>query len=383
MAKNEGTKTIFVVGGTGAQGTPIITALTKDGAYTVRVLTRDPSSSRAQKLAKLPHVELVQGKLDSDEDLRKGLKDCWGAFVNIDGFVVGQKMELFWGVRSYQLAQEAGIKFFVWGNLDYVSREANYDPQFRCGHYDAKGTVGDWILSQTRWHAERQKQEPERDTSYMSAGLFTSAPYLDMTLGLHTVMTPVTAEDGAIEWRVPLGDGAVVHIVLEDCGKFVRWQFDHAFDADGKLGRANGMNLAAATEHVSYDKLAEAFTKVTGKPARFVDVSEEEYFVQFGKLNQLKFGHDYTGMQDGDESILTWQQNFTGFWRMWQQSGGENPLIKRDYAFLDEIVPDRIKSVEEWFTKRKDLCMAVAEGRLDAVLKGHEDRQVAKEKSQM
>jgi hypothetical protein len=82
----------------------------KANAYSVRVLTRDPKSKRAQQLASLPNVELLQGTLDNDEHLRKGYAGCWGAFINIDGFVVGQKSETFWGIRSYQLAQEAGIK---------------------------------------------------------------------------------------------------------------------------------------------------------------------------------------------------------------------------------------------------------------------------------
>lgn len=73
-------------------------------------MTRDTTGTRAKELAQLPGVELQQGKIDDDEDLRKGFAGCWAAFVNVDGFVVGQKSETFWGIRSYQLAQEAGLK---------------------------------------------------------------------------------------------------------------------------------------------------------------------------------------------------------------------------------------------------------------------------------
>ena len=44
------TSTIFVIGGTGAQGMPIVRALVADKKYSVRVLTRDSSSPRAQEL---------------------------------------------------------------------------------------------------------------------------------------------------------------------------------------------------------------------------------------------------------------------------------------------------------------------------------------------
>ena len=41
------TSKIFVIGGTGAQGIPIIRALVADKKYSVRFLSRDPASRRA------------------------------------------------------------------------------------------------------------------------------------------------------------------------------------------------------------------------------------------------------------------------------------------------------------------------------------------------
>ncbi|KAK3069873.1 hypothetical protein LTR53_011460 [Teratosphaeriaceae sp. CCFEE 6253] len=370
-------KTIFVVGGTGAQGIPVIQELVRNDAYAVRVLTRDTTSRRALDLAKLPNVDLFQGHLDNDEHLRQGLRGCWGAFINIDGFVVGQKNETFWGIRAYQLAHEAGIQFFVWGNLDYVTREANYAPDVRCGHYDAKGLVGDWILAQDAFHAARALASPERrqDTATMRAALFTTGPYLDMCVAAFTPVAPRAAADGTLEWRVPLGrEGAVAHIALEDCGRYARWLFDHAFTPSGAPGRAAGMDLAVATEHVRYEDLAAAFTKVTGHAARFVDVSFEEYFASIPpKLRGYKFGQDYAGMKEDDGSLLTYEENFRGFWRMWQLSGGSEPLIRRDYALLDEILPDRVRSAKEWFGRHRDLCERVVRGEMESVIKRHED----------
>lgn len=62
-----GSKLILVIGATGAQGMAVIDALiapASDGSpspYRVRALTRDPSSTRAQKLA-AKGVECIQGK---------------------------------------------------------------------------------------------------------------------------------------------------------------------------------------------------------------------------------------------------------------------------------------------------------------------------------
>jgi hypothetical protein len=143
---------VFVIGGTGAQGLPIVEALVKDGQYAVRVLTRDKTSPRSRKLATLgPNVSFLEGSFASEENLRAGYAGADYAFVNIDGksrifwnpspltatgFNTGEKTEIFWGLRSYELAIEQGIKFFIWGNLDFVLKKSGYDSKFRTGHYD-------------------------------------------------------------------------------------------------------------------------------------------------------------------------------------------------------------------------------------------------------
>lgn len=160
---------VFVIGGTGAQGIPVIRGLVQDGAYSVRALTRDPKSRRAAHLLSLGNVELVEGTFANEAHLRKGLDGCEFAFVNIDGFNAGEKTEMFWAMRAYELAVEVGIAFFVYGNLDYAYKKGGYNPMFRTGHYDGKGRVGEWILQQTKANGER-----------MGAALFTTGPYFEV-----------------------------------------------------------------------------------------------------------------------------------------------------------------------------------------------------------
>jgi nucleoside-diphosphate-sugar epimerase len=109
--------TVLIIGGTGAQGMPVVKGLVHDGVYKVRLLTRDPASRRAQELKALrpENVELIEGTFASEADLRKGFRDADFAFVNIDGFNSGEKTEMFWAMRSYELAIEEGIKFSFMG----------------------------------------------------------------------------------------------------------------------------------------------------------------------------------------------------------------------------------------------------------------------------
>lgn len=325
---------VFIVGGTGAQGIPVIKGLVQDGAYSARVLTRDLNSARARSLTQLGEVELVEGTFASETDLRKGLNGCDYAFVNIDGFNAGEKTEMFWAIRAYEIAIEEGIKFFVYGNLDYVYKKSNYNPIFRTGHYDGKGRIGEWILQQTKDNGKR-----------MGAALFTTGPYIEMALGSRTPMSPVVEED-VVTWRVPLGEGAVAHVALEDCEYYVRWLFDHQAEA-------NGMDLEVAIEHVDYHKLAEAFTRVTGKAARYIDIDLATYW-KSGSLSAgaaLPAGYN-AGKED--PATMNMRDNFTGFWNIWKYSGGNEGVLQRDYALLDKIHPNRIQSAEEWFRREEE-----------------------------
>lgn len=336
---------IFVVGGTGAQGIPVIRGLVKDNAFHVRVLTRDVNSDRAQHLVSLnpDAVELVTGTFASNEDLRNGLSGCWGAFINIDGFNSGEKTEMYWTIRAYELALEEGIKFFVLGNLDYVYKKSGYDPKFRTGHYDGKGRIAEWILQQSK------------DNGKIGAAAFTTGPYIEMAISASTLMTP-TIEDGVVTWRVPLDDGAVAHVALDDCEHYVRWLFDNT-------ERSNGMDLEVAIDHISYHELAAAFEKVTGHKAQFINTPLEEYWTTgpMGRMADVSSGYN---SDLNDPAAMTLRQNFTGFWNIWKHSGGNKGVIQRDYKLLDEIHPNRIKSAEEWFRKEDEKGQVAGLGNL-------------------
>jgi hypothetical protein len=58
-----------------------------------------------------------------------------------NGFAIGEKREIFWSMRAFEIAIQSGIKFFVFSNLDYALKKGGYDNKYRCGHYDGKGRV--------------------------------------------------------------------------------------------------------------------------------------------------------------------------------------------------------------------------------------------------
>lgn len=364
---------IFVIGGTGAQGIPVVRGLVSDGRYAVKVLTRDLESSRAKQLLGMsPKVDLIQGSLTSEGDIRNGLQGCDGIFVNIDGFTIGEKAEMFWTMRIYELSVQHGIKHFIFGNLDYGLRKGGYDDKYRTGHYDAKGRTAQWLLGQ---HA-LNRAEPYYD---MKMGIFTTGPYMEMTISVGTPMTPSVETDDAgrevVVWRVPLTDrGAVVHVSLDDCAHYVRWMFDHP--------ERDGIDLEVAIDHIHYGDLAAAFERVTGCRARFVDTAPEEYW-RTGPLSAR--GDRAAGVEAdmAEPGTLSVRENFTGFWNLWRASGGNEGVIRRDYALLDEIHPRRIRSAEQFFRLADERARAEGSSLLDhvkaqkAILKLHEGRPAA------
>jgi hypothetical protein len=172
----------------------------------------------------------------------------------------------------------------------------------------------------------------------MRAAIFTTDPYMEMTVTAETLMAP-SVEDGVVTWRVPLADGAVPHVALSDCGYYVRWLFEHP-------DRASGMDLSVAIAHIPYAELAAAFEKVTGKPARYIDTKPEDFFTAMGPMASRPAGYN---ADLKDPATMTFHQNFSGFWTIWRHSGGNEGVVRKDYALLDEIHPNRIRSAEDWF----------------------------------
>ncbi|KAJ7073473.1 hypothetical protein B0H15DRAFT_61606 [Mycena belliarum] len=99
MSSNTNKILILVIGATGAQGQAVVKALLNPDArgnaspYSVRALTRDPTSKHALKLASLG-VECVEGSLEDLHSVAQAMEGAYGAWVNTDGFTVGEIQEM-------------------------------------------------------------------------------------------------------------------------------------------------------------------------------------------------------------------------------------------------------------------------------------------------
>ncbi|KAH8807905.1 hypothetical protein F5884DRAFT_881445 [Xylogone sp. PMI_703] len=335
-------KQILVIGGTGAQGIPVVQALALSNRYAVRVLTRNAKSKRAQELATLPNVTFIEGTQDNQTDLHAAFRGVDGAFVNFDGFSIGERNEVFYGIRAYEIARHEGVKHYIWASIDYSLKKAGWDEQYHCGHNDGKGRIADFILS--------QGQEK------MLSSIFTTGPYMDMLFD--GMFVPETEPNGDVVWANPAGSGKIPLIALEDVGHYVRWMFDNP-------QRSSGMQLEVATDEVSMADIAETFTRVTGRKGihRFMDF--EPYVKKREPYPGAPANFTKGPNEPKDPSQMTWGENFTAWWKYWGGGFGAT----RDFKLLDEIHPGRIKNLEEWMRKVN------YQGARKSVLKDIEDSQ--------
>jgi uncharacterized protein YbjT (DUF2867 family) len=347
-------KTVLVIGGTGAQGVPVVKglfhstslpsliiltipqALVSDKKYLVRAITRNAASTESKELAALPGVTVFEGDAYNEQSLRKAFEGVNYVFANTNGFAIGEKNEIYWGIRLYELAREFGVEHFLYAGLEYASKLGNFDPKYRTGHLDGKGKVVDFISAQP--------------TAPMKWSVLTSCLYIE---GLSELLRPFPHPDDGMVFAVPAGQGSVPLIYLEDYGRYARWILDTP-------ARSNGLELHVATEDIAWKDLATVFTEVTGKKAVYRDVTLDEYFaLGIMPTPDDKIGASYS---PNDPTLFTFRENFSGFWNTWKDN-----LTKRDYALLDDILPTRVKSVKEWMLK------VGYTGEPISVLKGYRD----------
>ncbi|KAJ4474981.1 NmrA family protein [Lentinula aciculospora] len=337
-------KEILVIGGTGAQGSMVVKALSQSKHYSVRVLTRNANSSRAQHLAGLPNVTLMEGRQDNQKDLHRAFRGVYGAWVNTDGFSLIEKDELFYGVRAFEIARHERVQHYVWASLPYTLKNGDWDEKFHT-HADSKGRIKDFIL------AEGQEG--------MKSSILTTVSYMEMLID--GVFVPKKQSDGSFVWLNPATTGKIPLIALEDVGHYSLWLFDN-------VSESAGLDLKIVTDYVNFEDIASTFTKVTGKKGTHKSLSLEEYLLLAEPFLDAP-ANWYVGTNVArDESVLSWRDNISAFWRYWDNGIDE----VADMDLLDRIHPNRLKSLEEWMRR------VGYNGRMKPIMKGAEDLRQAK-----
>ncbi len=177
----------------------------------------------------------------------------------------------------------------------------------------------------------------------MAWTIIRSGPYLE---DMYEIMKPAATADGFV-FHLPLADGAVPFIHVEDFGPYVDWALSNE-------GEANRMDFGIATAHITGPELAGALERASGRPTAYADIPAAAWVAEAFK-NLTPHGADTKigtrTVKDDNALLMTFGENFTNWWNLYKASAGNKGLVQRDYDLLDRLHPARIRTLDEWFRK--------------------------------
>jgi uncharacterized protein YbjT (DUF2867 family) len=233
---------ILVSGATGTNGREVVRLLSNSGV-SVRALVRD--RVKAEPLAQLPGVEIVEGDFDNPASLEAALQGIQKAFMLppfVNNMVALQH-------NFIEAAKKAGVQHVV--KLSAFGADVNSP------------------IMLGRWHGESEK---ELEASGMAYTHLQPNGFMQNMLGLAqgiiyqgSFMQP--AADAKISNVDARDIAAVAAAVLKDEGH------------DGKTYVITG------PEALSFYEVADLFTKILGKTVTYVDVTPEDF-----KASLLQWG---------------------------------------------------------------------------------------------
>ncbi|KAK6993100.1 NmrA domain-containing protein [Favolaschia claudopus] len=138
---------VAVLGATGNQGESVVRRLLKDGTFTPRAITRDPSSAASIELKKLG-AEVVKGDTKDKASLVNALRGSEGLFAvtltSFPPYSAEKPSEVTVGKTIIDVAKEVGVKFIVFSSVPGLTKLTGGKYK-NCSLYDDKEEVEDYL----------------------------------------------------------------------------------------------------------------------------------------------------------------------------------------------------------------------------------------------
>lgn len=250
-------KLILVTGATGLQGGAVANEALRQG-FKVRILVRDENSSKAKELIQ-KGAEAVVGNFDNPNSLENAMKHVDAVFsVPISGVdTVETDRERKQAYALIQSALKSGVKQFVHTSVAATSRYSEF-PKWGTGYWFEKYWTDKWDI-----------EEAVRSAGFPAWTIVKPAAVMNNFIDEVKVasMYPLLKQ-GEIQ-TVTFADTCIDHIAIEDVAAFVCAAFANP-------EKFNKHNIELAAESLSYKKIAEIISEVTGKEIKVSTLSEEE-----------------------------------------------------------------------------------------------------------
>jgi uncharacterized protein YbjT (DUF2867 family) len=254
-------KIITIFGATGAQGGGLARAILNDpqSEFSVRAVTRDANSEKANALAALGAEVVVADNLDK-ESVKKALEGAYGAYFVTFFWAHFSPDTEYQEAKNYaEAAKEAGIQHAIWSTLEDTRKFVGLDDdrmptlhgQYKVPHFDKKG---------------------EADELFRQAGVPTT--FLLTTFYwdnfIYFGSGPQKGPDGNQYITFCMGDKPLGGIAAEDIGKCAYGIFKRGSEFIGKT-------VGIAGEHLTCNQIAEKLSKALGIEVRYNSVEPAVY----------------------------------------------------------------------------------------------------------
>ncbi len=273
---------IAVLGATGAQGGGLVRALLADpqARFAARALTRQPTGSRARRLA-AAGADVVAADLDDVDSLVAAFTGVHGVFAVTNFWEhFSPETELQQAENIAVAAREAGVAHLVWSTLEDTRLRVPLDDprmptlmeRYKVPHFDAKGEANGWF---------RRYGVP---TTFLNTSFFWDNL-------IHFGMGPKRWEDGSLFFVLPMGRRPLPGIAAADIGPC-------AFGVFAQGASMIGRNIGIAGEHLTGQQMADALSRTLGEPVRHVDMPPPQYAAlgfpgSVDLANMFQFKHDF------------------------------------------------------------------------------------------
>ncbi|MFD3531390.1 NmrA/HSCARG family protein [Streptomyces sp. NPDC058664] len=256
-------KIITVFGATGRQGGGLVRAALaeREPAFTIRAVTRNPNSDRAQELKRLG-ADVVQADMDDEASLAPAFEHAYGAFLvtNFWEHLSGEREKAQAGALA-RAASHAGVQHAVWSTLEDTrecvplddDRMPTLQEHYKVSHFDAKA------------EADRHFLDEGVPTTFLRTTFFWE--------NLLGTFAPQRGPDGVLRLTFPMGESRLAGLAVDDVGK----------TALAVLRR--GPDFIAATisiagEHLKVADMATALTDALDEPVRYRPLTPDEWRAQ-------------------------------------------------------------------------------------------------------
>jgi len=282
---------VTVFGATGNQGSSVVNSLLADGKFSIRAITRKPDSDEAKAL-KSKGVEVVAGDLTKKEDVLTSLHDAYAVFANL---IAGPGIDpISMGKMWADVAIEKGIKHFIWsGTVNSTKISAG---KYNLPQHTSKVAVREYLELKNVPFTEVILAE------YCQNYLGFFGPKLVNGVYEFKGMREVTYTTAIVDPMT--ATGAICVKVLNEPNKYF------------------GKSISLFGEYITIEQLIGTYTKVTGRPARYVQISEEEFLKTSPApfwihiVNMIKFfvefkkfaNEDSIPANQIDPNLVTWEQ---------------------------------------------------------------------------